>query len=325
MTFKIKFWGVRGSLTTPMTPEEVREHALGLLEEFDIQKRLNSELSPASFLSGRRREVVTGYGGHTSCVQLTSNDKILIIDGGSGIKNFGDLIISDHSLDEYHILMTHFHWDHVLGLPFFTPLYLKGKKIHFYAVQPDLETNIKKVFTKPFHPVAFQDLSAQIYFHQIPLRKTCKVNGFELSAYQLDHPDPCYGFKVVSNGRILSYCVDHEGVRKTPDQLEEDAELFSGANTLVFDAQYSVDEIHKKQNWGHSTAAIGLQTAFREKIEQVLFVHHDPSHQTDDLLALEYETKKFERLWLETHSTPKGMSPFAVKWKFVQEGYETDV
>lgn len=325
MSFRVKFWGVRGSLTTPMTPDELAAHVTALLQQYDIQKKLDPKKSVDSFLKELRNENVSGFGGHTSCVQLTSKGRILIIDGGSGIKNLGDLLITDHSVDEYHILMTHFHWDHVLGLPFFTPLYLRGKKINFYAVQPDLEKNIRKVFTKPFHPVAFQDLGAQINFHQIPLRRKCDVNGFDIEAYQLDHPDPCFGFKISSEGRTLSYCVDHEGVRKTPEQLEEDAALFSGAHTLVFDAQYSVDEIHKKQNWGHSTAAIGLQTAFRESIESVLFVHHDPSHQTEDILALEYETKKFERLWMETHSTDKGLAPFNVRWKFVQEGYETEV
>ena len=326
MNFSVRMWGVRGSLTTPETPQEKFESSKTLLSEFLIAQKSDVTLVASQFLSSKRYESVAGFGGNTSCMELKSKDKTLIIDGGSGLKNLGDYLLRENQTNTYHILMTHFHWDHLSGLPFFIPLYLQNKVIHFYAVQEELETCIRTLFSKPFHPVAFEQLSAKIHFHKLDPYKQQIIENFKITPYMLDHPDPCYGFKIEADERVLSYCVDHEGVRKSEEELGKDADLFKGVHTLIYDAQYGLGEINKKMNWGHSTASIGIEVSMREQIENVYFVHHDPSSTIENIFQLEREAKKFHDIWLNLNikngklAINPTLKQHETHWHFAYEG-----
>lgn len=331
MNFSVRMWGVRGSLPTPETPREKFESSKTLLTEFLEAQRSNMALSASHFLATKRFETVAGFGGNTSCMELRSKDKTLIIDGGSGLKNLGDYLLRENQTNTFHILMTHFHWDHLLGLPFFIPLYLQNKVVHFYAVQSELESCIKTVFSKPFHPVTFDQLGAEIHFHKLEPYEKQEIEGFEITPYLLDHPDPCFGFKIQAGGRVLSYCVDHEGVRKSEDELGKDAALFKGVNTLIYDAQYGLGEISKKMNWGHSTASIGIEVSMREQIEKVYFVHHDPSSTIENIFQLEQEAKKFHDIWLNLNvkngvlAVNPPVTRRNTQWHFAHEGLLIEV
>jgi phosphoribosyl 1,2-cyclic phosphodiesterase len=314
MSLKVKMWGVRGSLPTPQTPYEQEERFRRYLLKCANYERALADLKE-----------VSGFGGHTSCVEVSQRESLLIIDGGSGIKNLGlNLLKGPCGLGrgKVHILLTHFHWDHLIGFPFFVPLFIPGNEIHFYAVQPDLEEAIKLLFRKPFFPVAFEDLGSKIFFHKLVERQRQSIDGIELEPYRLDHPDPCFGFKFHSkSGGAMGYAVDHESSRVSRKDLAEDLPLFQDLSHLVFDAQYTLLETTEKINWGHSAATVGLDIAFREEIKNVFFVHHDPNASDERIIEAAHQTESYYAVLQQQYSDLK-LDPFKVNWSFAKEGTE---
>lgn len=299
MSLEIELLGVRGSLPTPYFPIVLEEHIEALMAAYS-QSALSKVGDYKSFLEKLPAHLKGGYGGNTTCVRVHNGSDIVIIDGGSGIRNSLKSLLEspDLNLDPtIHILMTHFHWDHIIGLPFFTPLFMRGKKIKFYAVQNNFEQFIKMIFTKPFFPVEFNSLAADISFHQLQPRTKNRIGKLEVSPYLLDHPDECWGFKIEQKGRTFAHCVDTEATRTSREQLGHDLPLYQNVDLMLFDAQYSIQEAKEKVNWGHSAAAPGLEIAFREGIKKIVLTHHDPWASDDQIAGVYMEAfQHFESL-----------------------------
>ncbi|MEO0335585.1 MAG: MBL fold metallo-hydrolase [Pseudomonadota bacterium] len=324
---KAKLWGVRGSLPAPYPPDYLEKRVRSLLHEFEEFLKANSDKSVDEFLGQTDRYRYQGFGGHTACVEITTNSSQLIIDGGSGLRRLGEKMMlgpSGLGRGQSHVLMTHFHWDHLIGLPFFVPMFIPGNEIHFYAVQEDLEERIRAVFKKPNFPVPYEALPSKIFYHQIPARAPTTVGDIQVTPYELDHPDPCWGLRIESEGRVLSYAVDTECNRLSKKEMGEDAKLYEKANVLIFDAQYSFLEAAEKVNWGHASAPVGLDLAIREGIERVYFVHHDPAASDEKIMksseqTAEYFAKPKDTLAKKNESLPN------VEWSFAPEGITIDV
>lgn len=318
-----KFWGVRGSLPTPENPQARYDNIMDLLKQFQASQHQRV----TEFASQMPRAVFEGFGGHTSCFEIQQASKKLIIDCGSGIKELGLEIMrgpASSGQDEIHILMTHFHWDHLIGLPFFSPIFIPKNRIHFYAVQEELEQTIRLLFSKPFFPVPFENLGAEIYFHQLEPRQKTVINGFEVTPYQLDHPDPCWGFAIEKLGKKIAHCVDTEGVRISREDLAKDLPLYQSADLMIFDAQYTLLEVIEKMNWGHGVAGLGLDIAMREGIKNVAFVHHDPYAGIEKILEAVEQTKKYYNHRIkESAELNLGLSP--VNWFFARDGLSFEI
>jgi phosphoribosyl 1,2-cyclic phosphodiesterase len=324
---RVKFWGVRGSLPSAPTPEQyIKDTEQVMRDFFAAGFSLPDQIS--EYLSSRRVPDVGGFGTATTCVEVTSNQGgQVIIDGGSGIRVLANEMMRgpcSRGKGVVHIFLTHFHWDHLLGLPFFTPLFVAGNIIHFYAVQPELETMVKNMFQRPHFPVGFETLPAQIRFHKIEPRKTIKIEEFTVTPYQLDHPDPCWGFKVMCGDRSYSHCVDTECIRNTREALGPDLPLYQGTHLMYFDAQYTMPELAEKANWGHSASQIGLDIAFRERIPKVLFAHHDPGALTHQIQEIQKETQDYYNWRIQQASTNHQNLP-GIDFGFAYEGLEVPV
>ncbi len=321
MSFKIKYWGVRGSIPAAPMPEQTFTSFENLMNQFFKQGHKDpSEIK--AFIKKQSIARIGGFGTATTCVEVQSPKTQIIIDGGSGIRNLSEEMVrgpAGKGQAEIHIFLTHFHWDHLIGLPFFAPHFIKGNKIHYYAVQDRLDEMIKVVFRKPWFPVPFEALGATIQFHQLPARKPVQIGDMKVTAYQLDHPDPCWGFRVESGGKVYSHCVDTEGTRTTREALGADLPLYQNADLMYFDAQYTLPELAEKANWGHSAAQIGLEIAQREGIKNVLFAHHDPGASTEQIFDIQAKIREFYNARMKESVLSHQPLP-DVNWEYAFEG-----
>ncbi len=317
---KIKYWGVRGSLPSAPMPQDWGPHFQRQLMQA-LHESGGDPNKAMQLLQSRPVQIMGGYGTATTCVEIQTTSSQLIIDGGSGIRSLSEDLLSPvrPQRRKFHIYMTHFHWDHVIGLPFFAMHFMKGMEVHYYAVQENLEELIRGVFKRPYFPIAFEELRAKIFFHKLEPRKKFTVEDFSLTPYMLDHPDPCWGLRVETGGKAYAHCVDSEVIRQTAEELGQDLPLYTNADLMYFDAQYTVPELAEKQNWGHSASQIGIDLALQENIKHVLFAHHDPGAGLESMVDLKKQTADY----VQKKMQQSGIQ--SLVWDFAHEGLEINL
>jgi len=242
----VKFWGTRGSIPTPASWTRV-------------------------------------YGGNTSCVEVRFDDTIFICDAGSGIRELGkDIVARNPQPNELHLLVTHPHWDHIQGFPFFTPAYLKQMQIRIYGASENENRPYRflsgQMGSENF-PVSFSELGAKIIpDHFVNSEK--QIGGVTVKCFPLNHPGGCNGFIFEKNGRKIVYATDNEietepveNLRKIPEALIKAA---NGADLLIADAQYDDAEYAKKKGWGHSSCFSVTDWAIQAQVKNLAIFHHDP-------------------------------------------------
>lgn len=324
---QVKVWGARGSLPSPPTPVATESRIRELFQLFfDKGFQKKHEIEP--FFAQLPRHMFGGYGGNTPCIEVLAGTQRIIIDGGSGIRPLGYELLSGpcgKGTGEVHILFTHFHWDHLIGLPFFTPIFIPGNSIHVYAVQPELPEVFKTMFRKPYFPVPLESLGSKIIYHALEPRKTFELGGIKVTPYQLDHPDPCWGYRFEKDGKVFSHCVDTECTRTTREELGPDLGLYQNVDLMIFDAQYTLMETIEKVNWGHAAASLGLDIAMREGIKRVLFMHHDPASSNEKIAAAEAQARRYYDSQVKQAQRSGGAPLHAVEWQFAYEGQTIEV
>ncbi len=243
---RIRPWGVRGSIPTP---------------------------SPG----------VLKFGGNTPCIEVVfvsedGQEKRMILDAGTGIRNLGMELLQLNGPDkDFHIFLTHFHWDHVQGLPFFAMLYDKAATITFYSSRApeELKEILWGQMMTPYFPVRFDDIAASVHFVQISERPM-KFGGAEVSCFCLTHPQGAAGLKMVHGGRTVVYATDHEHGEAAADRRLLDAAR--GADLLFYDSQYTPEEYASRHGWGHGTWVEATRVGAEAGVKQLVLFHHDPGH-----------------------------------------------
>jgi phosphoribosyl 1,2-cyclic phosphodiesterase len=222
--------------------------------------------------------------------------QILIIDGGTGARNLGLALQDEFGKQSLslHYFLTHFHWDHIQGLPFFGPLYSPANEVVFHATQtPEiLRETLEGQMSNPYFPVGFELLGARRKFVTVD-RAGMKLGDVAIQAVPLNHPQGASGFRFESAGGVLVHASDHEHGNAAIDQaLRESAE---GADILIYDAQYTPEEYETHRGWGHSTWLEATRVARDAGVKKLVLFHHDPSH--DDVTMeriLEQARQHFE-------------------------------
>jgi len=260
----VKFWGTRGSIPTPASWTRV-------------------------------------YGGNTSCVEVRFDDTAFICDAGSGIRELGkDLLARTPRPTELHLLLTHTHWDHIQGFPFFPPAYVPKTLIRVYGPSEGDDSRYQLLsgqMSSDYFPVAFGELGAKITSDFLPDGQK-EIGGVQVRCFPLNHPGGCCGYSFEKDGVKIVYATDnelvlqpgekfpdprHEGkLRNAPDALIEAAR---GAHLLITDAQYDDEQYQTKRGWGHSSCFSATDFAIRAEAKHLALFHHDPESTDRDLDA----------------------------------------
>jgi phosphoribosyl 1,2-cyclic phosphodiesterase len=235
------------------------------------------------------------YGGNTACVEVRIDKNILIFDAGTGIRNLGNQLVKEFTNQPVtlHLFISHTHWDHIQGFPFFMPLYAKNFQVIVYgppARDKSLKDLMKLQMDAEYFPVPLGDLNAQIVMQE--MREPLSIGNIRVNPFYLNHPAMTYAYRISDGERSLTYATDNEPYRYTLHAARKDqggsqygAELdqkfidFSaGTDFLICEAQYTLDEYRSKVGYGHSPVESVVEFAIKANVKQLALFHHDPAH-----------------------------------------------
>ncbi len=271
--FRIKFWGVRGSIPTP---------------------------GPAT----------VKIGGNTSCVEVRCGKKLIILDGGTGLRVLGDALLGQGKISAA-MFFSHVHWDHIQGFPFFKPAFVPNNHFDIYGgrgLSATLSETLAGQMNYPNFPVILEQMAAVMAFHQFDEGQIVDLgDGVEVQALSMNHPNGAYGYRVSYQGQSIAYCTDTEH-REKPD--ENVLRLAADTSVFIYDAQFTPEEYAGEVNgpskvgWGHSTFAEGADLARQAGAKRLVLFHHDPAQ--DDQAVVEKE-RRCRELFAQTETAREGL------------------
>lgn len=266
---KIRFWGVRGSIASPGA------HTLR-------------------------------YGGNTTCIEVRTDDNdLIILDGGTGIFALAQVLLKELPI-KANVFITHTHWDHIQGLPFFTPLYIPGNALHIHGpFDPVANSGIEKVMDiqlqYSYFPIREAEMRANINYTTMMMGQTVAVGGASVTGTLLNHPVVNFGYRVEHNGKSMFFTGDHEppyNIYEPGDEgyeefetiiAEKEREIIAamqGVDVLVADSSYSRDEYPMRKGFGHGTFDSSIRMAREAKVKKLVCTHHEPTRSDDQLEAV---------------------------------------
>ena len=241
---RVRFWGVRGSTPTPQA-ENMR------------------------------------YGGNTSCVEVGVRDRLFVFDCGTGFRALGQHWAKQFAGQPLfaHIFVSHYHWDHIQGIPFFKPLYDSPNNVfifHSSKRNRSLKQVMEEQMAAPYFPVNMNEMQANRAFHDVEEGRV-RLDDVVVEAAWLNHPQGCLGFRLESKEGVLVYATDNEPGDPVFDKSVR--KLAEGADVLIYDAQYLPEEYEaQKRGWGHSHWREGVNIVMESGAKQLILFHHDPEH-----------------------------------------------
>jgi len=276
----VRFWGVRGSIPCP---------------------------GPDTVI----------FGGNTTCLEIRADEKLVIVDLGTGVRALGDRL-RENDLKKYgkidaDIFISHTHWDHIMGLPMFTPIYHKGTSLRITGPlsyeEDSLKTIIESQLSYRYWPVRATELAAHIEYNQINETTLDLGNGLTVTSKYLNHPVACMGYRFNYKGKSIAAVFDHEVFRNlfptdpredgydeqaakegeiaAAEENEKIVNFLKGADILIHDAQYTQDEYPRHLGWGHSSCEHAVETARAAGVGKLVFFHHDPAYTDSKLEQIE--------------------------------------
>jgi phosphoribosyl 1,2-cyclic phosphodiesterase len=295
----VRFWGTRGSLPIALTAAGVRAkllaalraaHGRPLATEHDLEQVL------ASLPFANRGT----YGGHSSCLQLeTGGADYLVCDMGSGLRPFGQAAMAQRAgkAQTFHIFMSHLHWDHIMGLPFFVPAFIPGNRVVIYGSHLELEAALRRQQEPPSFPVDFSIFGAKLEFVHLEPGTRFEVAGVGVTTMLQRHTGDSYGYRFDSQGKVVVYSTDSEHPLADPEHTARFVEFFHDADLVIFDGMYSLaDAISVKADWGHSSNIVGVELCQMAGVRHLCLYHHEPVFDDAAIDAVLAETRRLEEI-----------------------------
>ncbi len=269
---KFKFWGVRGSIATP-GPNTVK------------------------------------YGGNTTCIEIrTDDDDLIILDAGTGIHMLGQQLLQQLPITA-HIFITHTHWDHIQGLPFFAPMFIPGNSLKLFgAHDPVTHEGIERALNvqlqDSYFPVGETELNASVEYNTIKAGETIRIGNAEITPILLSHSGLNFGYRIDCDHQSLFFTGDYEPLRNIyrpedsqyttsqafiDDKLKDIISLMQGVDALIMDASYTTEEYQIKTGWGHGTYNLALKHAALAKVKKLFLTHHEPTRTDQQLESIQQQ------------------------------------
>jgi len=303
---RVKFWGTRGSIPVPVTLATIRDKLIAALTQA-VGRQLDTPARIEAFVDRELDFVVRHtYGGDSSCVQLDAGDPHYVLcDLGSGVRAFGNHALATRRGQPatYHVFMSHVHWDHIVGFPFFMPAYIPGNVITIYGCHAWLEEAIRRQHGAPSFPVEFSQLGADIRFVRLEPGRAYDLAGFRVTPKHQRHTGDSYGYRFERQGRSVVYSTDSEHKLDDPAATQAFAEFFRDADLVIFDAQYSLaDAVSIKEDWGHSSNVVGVELCQMARARHLCMFHHEPTYDDAKIASVLAETRRFEEITRDGHA-----------------------
>lgn len=231
---------------------------------------------------------VAKYGGNTSCVEIKCGPHVLIFDAGTGLRYLAD-DLAKRSIDNIDLFLTHWHYDHVCGLPFFAPLFSPRARCRIWGAGFDsglsTEATVQQLMRAPLLPIGPDVFSAKITYRDIsPGGHLNPFPGVDVRTVALNHPNGALGFRVIYAGKSICYVTDTEHFRNGPDRSLQD--FIRDADIVIYDSMYTEEEYESFRGFGHSTWRAGIDLCDSANVRQFVAFHHDPSHDDAVLDAM---------------------------------------
>jgi phosphoribosyl 1,2-cyclic phosphodiesterase len=303
---RVKFWGTRGSIPAPLDSRALQAKLVVALT-LAAGRNLDTPERARAFVEQELPfELSHTFGGNSSCVQLDAGgEEYVLCDLGSGARVFANAVLAEHGPRRghvYHVFMSHLHWDHISGFPFFMPAYIAGNRIRIYGCHGALEQAFRQQNAAPSFPVDFSRLGAAIEFVPLEPERRYDLAGFSVRALRQFHSGDSYGYRFEHDGKAVVYSTDSEHKRDQRGETDAFVQFFRDADLVIFDAMYSLADAYSvKEDWGHSSNVVGVELAQLARVKHLCMYHHEPIFDDARLGAILGETRRLEEITRQGH------------------------
>jgi phosphoribosyl 1,2-cyclic phosphodiesterase len=258
-------------------PSKIRSKISSVVERITPNDIVSQEAREL-FLASLPESLFSTVGGNTACIELKCSEETRIIfDAGTGICELGAEILAAKKPVHCHLFLSHFHWDHIQGLPFFGPAFDPRNRIDFYNPVRDFQAILENQMREPYFPVGMDKMAAEKHFNILE-GSAVRLGAATIRYRRMNHPGGCYSYRIEEGSTKLVYSTDTElteaDFRRTPENIA----YFEGVNALIIDTQYTLGEAIEKFNWGHSSFSMAADFAANWGIGRLILFHHDPSY-----------------------------------------------
>lgn len=300
---QIRFWGTRGSLPVAPQASTIADKVADALLHASGKSFSDKEAALEYARTELPFEIGQGYGGATSCVEVdVGTGAFIVCDMGSGLRELGldtlRRLSEGNRPKEWHFFLSHLHWDHIMGFPFFVPAFVDGAKVIIHAGHEDAEQALRRQQETISFPVPFDWLKADIEFRTLETGREYEIGEVTVALIEQEHSHKSYGYRFKdANGRTAIYSTDAEYKIDQMDKESAMVDFIAGAHLVIADTMYSLaDSVSMKEDWGHSSNIVAVDLCHEACAQRLALFHHEPTYSDAAIKRMHAETIRYEEL-----------------------------